>query len=585
MISCSVLLLAASAPAITLSSGPTFTPATNAPLAGSLVFSTDVPTRLAVSVTNPQGSWTRSFPGYSVSHSLVLAGFKPATTNLISVILYDASQNSYNYPTPVVFTTPALPADFPHGTMVSSDPARMEPGYTLFVIQNRTAKTAYLTMLDSSGEVIWYSPAPAVADVDVRQLPNGDLFLQEPTPLNQFREIDLLGQTVHTWTAPAQYPVDNHEGLVTDHGTILYLSNVGVTVTNFPSNTTNSQAPRVTATIDDNPIVEISVTNGALLHAWSPITMLDPTRVTYLTYSYKSSYGVDNEHANAIIEDPSDNSIIVSLRTQNAVFKFLRSTGQVKWILGSHTNWSAPFQQYLLQPQGSPFAWSYGQHAPELTPNHTLLVYDDGNFRADPFDPPVPDQANYSRAVEYSIDETSMTVSQVWDSSQAPGDHLYTFAVGDADSLPKTQNILATHGLVSYVNGASPSAANTNATMVRIREYTHAAIPEVVFDVSFFDPSNTASSYLGYLCYRSDRIPDFYAHPVLPVPDLALSTLSDGALLQFSGDPFRSYTVEASADLSKWQTIGSPVVTASGTCQFQDTTPGATARFYRIATH
>lgn len=135
------------------------------------------------------------------------------------------------------------------------------------------------------------------------------------------------------------------------------------------------------------------------------------------------------------------------------------------------------------------------------------------------------------------------------------------------------------------MNGASPSAANTNATMVRIREYTHAAIPEVVFNVSFFDAGNNLSSYLGYLCYRSIRVPDFYAHLVLPVPDLALSASSGGALLQFSGDPFRTYTVEASTDLTNWQTIATPVVSASGSCQFHDTTPGSTARFYRISTH
>src|SRR5581483_1589654 len=371
----------------------------------------------------------------------------------------------------LTFVTAPLPADFPHSVVLQSDPGKMEPGYTLFTIQNRSAKKAYITMMDNSGEVVWYSPAPAISDVDVRQLSNGDLFVEEPAPLNRFREINLLGETVQTWSAPARYPVNNHDGVPTAHGTILYLSDVSRAVTNFPSNVTNPAAGLITTNVDDNPVVEISATNGELLNAWSPIDLLNPTRVTYLTYQFPSSFGVDNEHANAVIEDPSDNSIIVSLRTQHAVFKFLRSTGRLKWILGPHANWGPGLQPYLLNPVGTPFAWNYGQHAPKITTRGTLLLYDDGNGRACPFDPPIADQDNYSRAVEYSINETNLQVTQVWDSTQAGGERIYTSAVGAADLLEQSGNVLVTYGLVSYVNGVHPSLTATNATMVRIREF------------------------------------------------------------------------------------------------------------------
>ena len=49
----------------------------------------------------------------------------------------------------------------------------MEPGYTLFIVQNRTAKTGYITMMDNLAEVVWYRPAPSAGVVDVRQLANG----------------------------------------------------------------------------------------------------------------------------------------------------------------------------------------------------------------------------------------------------------------------------------------------------------------------------------------------------------------------------------------------------------------------------
>lgn len=572
--------------AVALLSGPFFTASTNAPLAGMLQLTTDTPSRVSVAVNDGTATWTRGFYDFTQTHSLILAGFRPGRTNQITVTVCDQFQNAVTTSQPLTFITAPLPADFPHSVVLQSDPSKMEPGYTLFIIQNRTAKVGYITMMDNSGQVVWYSPSPSLGEYDIRQLANGDLFMQEPAPLNRFVELNLLGQTVRTWTPPAQYPINDHEGVVTDHGTILYLSDVSRVVTNFPSNDTNASAPRITATVDDNPAVEISITNAAPLHVWSPVDLLDPTRVTYLTYQFPTSYGVDNYHANAIIEDPSDNSLIVSLRDQNAVFKLSRATGQVKWILGPHANWGVNFQQDLLTPVGTPFEWNYGQHAPELTPQHTLLLYDDGNERACPYAPPVADQNNYSRGVEFSIDETNMQVSQVWDSSLAAGDRIFTIAVGDADWLKQTGNILVTYGLITYVNGVHPSAYSPNATMVRIREFTHDATPQVVFDLSFFDYNNTSSNYAGYVCYRSDRIPDLYVHPAMPVADLAVSLAAGVPVLKFSGDPVRSYTVEASSDMVQWEQLGAPVPGATpGTFEFQDATAiNSAARWYRVVT-
>ena len=582
-----VLLASGSCFGITLMSGPTLTPATNAPLAALLSVTTDVESRISVSVQDGSNLWTRTFCDFSSNHTVPLLGFKAGRTNQILITVWDKLQNAYTPTQPMVFITPPLPKDFPHAVVLHDEPARMEPGYTLCIVQNRTAKIGYLTIIDNLGEVVWYSPAPSTDEFDVRQLPDGNLFMQAQPPLNRFLKLNMLGETVQTWAPPTNYPINDHEGVVTDHGTILYLSDVARPVANFPSNATNSTAALINTNVDDNPVVEISATDGSLLHAWSPLDLLDPARVTYLTYTFKTSFGVDNEHGNAVIEDPTDESLIVSLRNQNAVFKLSRSTGQLKWILGAHENWGPNLLPYLLTPSGTPFEWNYGQHAPELTPQHTLLLYDDGNFRANPFNPPVLDQNNYSRAVEYNIDETNLAVSQVWDSTPVAGDRLFTPAVGDADWLPKTGNILVTYGLISYVNGAHPSTLATNATTARIRELTHDPVPQLVFELSFSDTTVTNASYMGYLCYRSYRIPDLYPHPARPVTDLAVNLVAGSPRLQFSGDPALTYTVEGSANLAEWTSIGTANPgTEPGTFVLQDTlAPGAAARFYRVLTH
>jgi arylsulfate sulfotransferase len=585
-----VIAVCPAALAVTVLSGPTLTRAGNAPLAAVLQLTTDVDSRISVLATDGTNNWERGFYDFSTNHSIPLLGFKPGRTNQVSVTVHDKAGNAGTAAKPLTFITGNLPAAFPRPVVLKSDPNRMEPGYTLFMLQNKTTGDQFVTIVDNAGEVVWYSPWTLnnQNDGDVRQLANGDLFIEESEPLNRFLEVNLLGQIVKTWQAPAGHPVNFHEGVPTDHGTILYLSNVSRVVTNFPSNATDPKAPLKTVRVDDNPVVEISTTNSALLNIWSPLDVLDPRRVTYLTYGVYvfTSYGVDNEHANAVIEDPRDSSIIVSLRNQNAVFKIARSTGQLKWILGPPANWGTNFQRYLFTPVGTPFSWNYGQHAPDITPQGTLLLYNNGIERASPFDPPLADQDNHSGAIEYSLNETNMVVSQVWDSSQAGNDRLFTPIVGDADWLPLRGNVLVTYGNVTYVNGVHPSLAAPDATMARIIEYTHDPIPEVVFDLSFFDANNKRGDYLGCFCYRSDRISDLYPHPAVPVSDLVVSREQQGLLLKFSADPSHNYLIQASADLANWTSLGAPLQ-GEGIGEFDSMDLNVekyTTRFYRVVT-
>ncbi len=588
-----VLSVCPRSPAITILSGPTFTPAASAPQAGVLQLTTDVDSRVSVLVSDGTNLWERDFYDFGTTHAETLLGFNPGRTNFILVTVYDKYRNVVTAPQLLTFATTPLPGDFPTSVVLTNQPGMMEPGYTLFIAYNITTGQRYITIMDNSGEVVWYCPTPQAGDIDVKQLGNGDLFLPQgvlpnSTAANSFVELNMLGETVNTWNPPAGYPIDGHDGLPTDHGTILYLTNTNRVVNNFPSSDTVSNAPLVTATVDDCPIVEISATNAALLQIWSPLDLLDPTRVTYNTYVSPGPDGVDNEHANALIEDTNDDSILVSLRDQNAIFKFSR-TGQLKWILGPPANWQTNFQganlqQYLLTPVGTPFEWNYAQHSLVLTPQGTLLTYDDGNFRASPFAAQVLDQSNYSRGVEFSINETNMEVSQVWDSTAAGGDRLYTPIFGKTQWLPQTRNVLVTYGDVTYINGVHPSPYAPGAAMARIIEYTHDPVPQVVFDLSLFDYNNTSPSYKGYAVYRALRIPDLYAHPANPVTDLVVTREGQTTCLEFSADPAQTYEVQASADLMNWTTIGTAVQEGGvGDFDFDDLSASQfAARYYRV---
>lgn len=583
--------------AITILSGPAFTPATNAPLAGILQLTTDVPSRVSVIVSDGTNAWEREFYDYAASNSVPLYGFQPGRTNWILVTAFDKYRNATTAPKLLTFVTPSLPADFPEITLLTNEPGRVEPGDTLFTVYNHFDNKGYMTIVDPDGNVIWYHPTLQNLDIDAEQLADGNLFIYEEPPANRFVEMNLLGQIVQTWAPAAGYPINVHGGIFTSRGTLLYISDVPESVPNFPtvlpSHSSTTNPPLGTVTVDDNPIVEISMTNGALVHVWSPINQLDPTRVSYLTADFPNNYGLDAYHANAVVDDTNDDSIIVSQRDENTIYKFSRATGQLIWILAPHdagvspdASWSANCLPYLLTPVGTNFEWSYGQHAPVLTPQGTLLLFDDGPNRATPFEPPLPDTNNDSRAVEYSIDQTNMTISQVWDSFDSGlggGDRLYSYIMGNAVWLPQYRNVLVTFAWINDTNGVN---LPNGGTMARIVEYTHDPVPQVVWDLALWNYRGTTPQNGGFYDYRSYRIPDLYAHPAEPVANMIIIQQAPAAYLEFTADPTFSYVIQASTDLKTWTTIGSAFEEDDeGDFGFDDLSAGRFAgRFYRVVT-
>src|SRR2546428_3210284 len=99
--------------ALTITSAPSFNMAWNAPLAGVLQLTTDVPSRVSVSVSEGTNRWERNFLDYSTAHSVTLLGFKANRTNAINVTVWDRYRNQVTAGQPLVFITAPLPSTFP----------------------------------------------------------------------------------------------------------------------------------------------------------------------------------------------------------------------------------------------------------------------------------------------------------------------------------------------------------------------------------------------------------------------------------------------------------------------------------------
>jgi arylsulfate sulfotransferase len=494
---------------IEITSEPTLTMDPNGvtPLAGAIQFSTDVSTRATVTISNGTDSWVKEFADYNTDHYHPILGLKPNNTYTIKITVTDEVNDSLDLAPDLQAVTDPLPVDFPLISLIHSEPSRMEPGYTLMDKLQRDIgntpggdKEKYSIIINNMGEVVWYS---TLGTRDMMQSENGNLIYREG---HEMYEIDLLGN-VQNHLHFSSGTCCHHDLFQTKDGTFLSLGTEPVVVDTFPTSYTDPNAIQQNVTIEDNPIEEFS-SDGQLLNKWHLTDLLDTNRIGYLSLKLSIHNIFDWAHANAVVYDNRDDSIIVSVRHQDTVVKFSRSTGELKWILANHDNWSPELQPYLLTPVG-PLKWQYHQHSSKVLPSGNILLFDNGNYRATPFDGKEPLQVteSYSRAVEYEIDENAMEIRQVWEYGDLTTDeHFYSQAVSDADLMTTTGNILITAGQTMFVGGMSSNRLGMGGLHTRIIEVDHNTPADKVFEVAVYDTIPDSITAV----YRSERIPDLY---------------------------------------------------------------------------
>ncbi len=480
----------------------TMAPNSSTPLAGLLELRTSDLSRVSIVVSDGIDQWSKNFEDFDTDHALPVLGFKAGRDYTVTVRVLDVDGVDIIEPTVFEVTTNPPPENFPEIT-VTSTPALMEPGVTLF------EAAGYLVAVNETGEVVWYHQIQNLngfLDRDVRRMQNGNLLLL--LPRDRIVELDMLGNIVTQWHASGSsdgakgsIPVDalafHHEVFEMQSGNLLVLSVEFRILFDFPTSVLNPFDPLATAIVAGDVVVEFE-RDGTIVNQWKLLDMLDPYRINYSSLLglydgfYESVFGDpletrDWSHGNAVIHDPMDDSIVVSLRHQDAVVKFSRQSGEIKWILGPHENWNMDeFGEYLLTPlSDDEFFFQYHQHAPDITDEGTMIVYDNGNNRASPFDPILPGSANFSRAVEYDINEATKEVEIVWEYGQFEDETLFTFFIGDADYMPMTGNAMITFG------GIQPA---------RIIEVTRTTPAQKVFDLSLSET----------FTYRSERLPSLY---------------------------------------------------------------------------
>ena len=360
-----------------------------------------------------------------------------------------------------------------------------QPGIELWnTILPQNDSQAFAT--DLKGRVIWtyaYSHSNADYIQGIQLLPNGNLLMvisylssmttaQTTSVINEIREIDLAGNTVHSLTMNTlnqklaagafrdaegnlyQLGSFHHSVLPLPNGHLVLLATYKRQFTNLPG----------------TPLSPITVIGDALIDvdqnfnpdwAWNTFDHLDLNR--------RPMNFPDWTHSNGMLYSTDDHNLLLSMRHQNWIIKinFLdgAGSGAVMWRLGYQGD-------FKLVNATDPTDWFYAQHGLNFFSQNTTGVFrlglmDNGNDRifpsgqvsCAPFAASTPQC--YSTMPVLEINENNMTANMI--THYAPPDNYYTFFGGNAELLANSD---MEANFCAAIKGAIVQELNSQGTQV-----------------------------------------------------------------------------------------------------------------------
>jgi hypothetical protein len=505
-------------------------------LSGFVAVHTDPPAM--VSVTAQAAGHRVTVPRtarLSRDHLIGLAGLRPSTTYQVSAEATGADGATWPAGPPQRFRTGPLPSDFPRMSATAT-PDRMAPGLTLFnlvpwrlprggrpitpVSLAEQPMLGYLAAVDEAGQVVWYYRSELPIE-DVRPLPDGTILLNYDHAVA--RRIDVMGRTVGEWASrvatewmprdelgrpragtgaiPVAADTMHHEVALSPAENLLFLS---TELREIRDEAGRCCPGRARHDVIGDVVVEADLATGAVVGEWHLLNALDPLRRpgTRLCHGgvrsappavfYQSVADPrDWSHANAVAVDERRNALLLSLRHLDSIVALRYQAdaagpaGELLWELGPAGT--------LTLAAGE---WAYHQHAVELQPDGSLLLYDNGFGRPGHSRRP-GDPRPFSRAVLFALDDRPQgeppVVRQRWEHRLSHrGSPAFCRRLGDADRLPNG-NVLICHGNLADQTG------RTHARLVEVVP-AHATGGDVVFDLLIEDER------LSWCVYRARRL-------------------------------------------------------------------------------
>lgn len=432
-----------------------------------------------------------------VPNPILVAGMTPSTTYHMRAHVIANGATAW-IDDDHVFTTGSLPLPLPSMTVTrpasnSQTPENGGVELVSFFPPMGASPVLETFVTDRNGKALWfYNPSDRVPSI-VKPMPNGHyivLLAASTTLPSAVREIDLAGNTINEIDsdtlqqklAAAGYTFNflffHHDALPLPNGHLIVLGQTTQDFSNLPG------YPGTT-TVEGDVLVDLD-------QNWNPVW-------TWNTFDYldvnRHLMGLpDWTHSNAIIYNPADGNLLLSVRHQSWIlgidYQNGGGTGHLLWRLGEGGDFTLA--------GGDPSQWFYAEHYPSIITSSgsqiNFAVFDNGNLR-------ILDNSGttcgvgsapacYSRAAIFQIDQGTRTAQLQW--QNLPG--TFSFWGGAINQLP--------NGNVEY----EMSAPFAPALGSRVMEVSQGSNPQVVWQMDL----NNGNSYRTY------RIPSLYPNVSWP---------------------------------------------------------------------
>jgi len=302
----------------------------------------------------------------------------------------------------------SLPVNFPRVSIeVYDNPA---DGKLFFGVFGATQYPSLL-ILENTGNPLFYLETKSTS-YDFKKQPNGWLTYFD-SDMNKYYALNSNYELVDSFYCGNGFKTDIHELLLLSNNHI-YLLGLDPQIIDMSQLVPGGKED---ATVIGFLIQELDE-NKNVIFQWRSldyISVLDAAPEIDLTAQV-----IDYIHTNSICVD-FDGNLIISSRNLNEITKISRQTGELIWRLGGKGN------QFSFVNEEYEF---YRQHDARRLQNGNILFFDNGNYHTPQF----------SRAVEYSLDETNFVATKVWQYRNNPD--YYTSAMGSARRLSNGNTII-----------------------------------------------------------------------------------------------------------------------------------------------
>lgn len=293
-----------------------------------------------------------------------------------------------------------------------------------FDFTNPISSNSYLLILDNLGDLVFYQKLPWIP-FDFKVQPNG-LVTYFYGPTNSFQVMDPSYTIIDSYAAGNGYTADSHDlQILPDNGHALLLI-----YDPQPVDMSQIVAGGVpTATVVGLVVQELDTAKNVVFEwrSWDHMNITDT--VVSLTTPV-----VDYVHGNAVERD-FDGNLLISSRHLDEITKINRQTGEIIWRWGGKRN-------EFVFVNNDPF---YHQHDIRRLANDHVTLFDNGNGR-------IPEE--YSRAVEFQLDEVNKIAESVWEYRNTP-DAFGAF-MGNAQRLPNGNTMIGWGGAFPSMTEVKP---------------------------------------------------------------------------------------------------------------------------------